>query len=370
MLRRALSLASFLCALPILIVFDVSNWVRDTISLWRGRHRRILESVPGQSRPPSDPTRYAIVLWLPDNESLFSLINLLNALRVEQVPVLLIANRAPSRQALDQINGLYDHFILRSGEGRDFGGFKCGIDWLRKSGIYERLEVLILANDSLYYSQTGILRDLRELLAGAEDWSCLYESFRPVLHAQSFFLIFRKAVIESPAFIRYWEKYSPRSSRRHAIVKGEIGLSQALTKAGFLPFAAYSSSRVGLDVYETLSQQWANAELHEVLNLSIPETLPKMHPREETPQQIASLVSRRMETTNPTHGGGLLCNWLYEAPLKRDLHFRGTHAVSHIVRFARGFEKPELQSIERDLKKRASAPVSYIDRILCRYGRK
>jgi hypothetical protein len=370
MLRRISSAVSFLIALPILIIFDASNWVRDTISIWRGRHRRILRSVPGKPQPPRDPKRFAIVLWFPDGEGLFSLTNLLNVLRLEQISVLLIANRAPSQQALNQISGLYDHFILRGGEGRDFGGFQCGIEWLHRSGVYAGLDALILANDSLFYSQTGLLRDLRELLAGEEPWSCLYESYRPVLHAQSFFLVFRRPLIHSTAFTQFWEEYSPRSARRHAVTKGEIGLSRALTKGGFLPFAVYSSSRVGLDVYETLSQQWANAELQEVLNLSIPDTLPKMLPREETPQQIASLVSRRMEITNPTHGGGLLCNWLYEAPLKRDLHFRGTHAVSHIVRFARGFDKLELQSIERDLKRRATAQVSYVDKVLCKYGRK
>jgi hypothetical protein len=251
MLRQFVSLASFAFALPVLAVFDASNWVRDSISLCRGRHRRILQSMPGQAKVPPDPTRFAIVLWFPDRESLFSLKNLLTALSLEKISVLLVANRPPPAQTLDELKGLYAHFILRGNEGRDFGAFKCGIDWLRRSGIYDKLEVLILANDSIYYSQTGILRDLRELLLGAEPWSCLYENFKPVLHAQSFFQIFRRAVIESVAFKDFWDNYSPRSSRRHIIRRGEIGLSQKLSHVGFVPHAAYSSSRVGLDVYET-----------------------------------------------------------------------------------------------------------------------
>lgn len=369
MLRTILNLALLSLVPPILVIADLQDWLRDTLSLWRGRHRKIIQSLVGKPRFPTNPTRFAVVVWYPDPQGLFSLKNLLTAFGLEGVSVLLVATAPPKPEALQQIDGLYAHFILKDNQGRDFGAYRYGIEWLQDAGIYDGLDALILANDSLFYSQTGILRDLRELLAGEEPWSCLYESFRPVLHAQSFFQIFRRPLIHAPAFLRYWENYTPRSARKHLIAKGEIGQSEALTRAGFVPFAVYSGSRVGRDIYETLCEASANADLLEVLSLSMPDQH-RMTLKEGNPQQIASLISKQMETTNPTHGGGLLCNWLFEAPLKRDLNFRGTHAVSHIVRFAQGFDKNELKSIERDLKRRAAARQSYVDKVLCRYGRK
>lgn len=370
MLHHLYNLTWLLLVPPILLIADLCFWLRDTVSLWRGRHRQIIQSLTGKPQFPTDSRRFAVVAWYPDTQSLFSLKNLLTALGLESVSVLLVATGSPRPETLQQLDGLYDHFILKDNQGRDFGAYRYGIEWLQNSGLYEDLDVLILANDSLFYSQTGILRDLRELLAGEEPWSCLYESFRPILHAQSFFQIFRRPLIHVPAFLDYWKDYSPRSARKHLIEKGEIGQSQALTRAGFVPHAVYSGSRVGIDVFETLCEASAHAELLEVLNLSMPDPHHKQTLKQGDPQQIASLVSNQMETTNPTHGGGLLCNWLFEAPLKRDLHFRGTHAVSHIVRFAHGFDKAELQSIERDLKRRAASRPSYVDKVLYKYGRK
>ena len=373
-LRNPDRAARFALSIPILLFFDAWSWTRDSLSLLRGNHRRVLASLPGDTSTKPDLSRAAIVAWLPDRDALFSLTNLLTALRTSKFSIVLVANRAPEQEALRQLRGLYDQFLLRTGEGRDFGAFKCGFEWLQASSDYSALDVLLFANDSLYYSATGIARDVKDMLDAEEDWACLFESLPPAYHAQSFFQVFRRPVLSSEAFSRFWNEYVPRSTRRHAIKKGELGLSRALLTAGFHPFAVYSSSRIGYEVAEALAERWNDAELHEVLNLTALDLFPQsdgvLPDGEPSRVRGASLVSRRIEVSNPTHVAGLLCNWLFESPLKRDLNYRGTHTIKDIVRFARGFERSELDLMERDLRHRVAKPMSAIDRILWRYGRK
>lgn len=373
-LRQPVRVARFGLSLPMLLFYDTWSWARDSVALLRGNHRRILMSLPGEVGIPRDRSKYAIVAWLPDGDALFSLINLLRALRASKLSVVLVANRAPETGTLERLRGLYDQFILRTGEGRDFGAFKCGLEWLQTSSDYSALEVLLLANDSLYYSASGIARDIKDMLASEEDWACLFESLPPTYHAQSFFQVFRRPVLSSAAFLSFWKAYLPRSARRHAITKGELGLSRALLDAGFHPFAVYSSSRIGYEVAEALSERWSDAELHEVLNLTALDFFPKSDSIrsdvEDSRVRGSSLVSHRIEVNNPTHVAGLLCNWLFESPLKRDLNYRGTHSIDDIIRFARGFERSELDLMKRDLHHRVAKPMSTIDKILRRYGRK
>ncbi|MFO1088270.1 MAG: rhamnan synthesis F family protein [Hyphomicrobiales bacterium] len=128
-------------------------------------------------------------------------------------------------------------FIEREDVGRDFGGYKDAIEILFARN--ERIDQLILANDSVYYLPNEA-RPLIERALTCRGFGAITESRQTRHHAQSFFLVFAPRVHESEAFRRFWRNYRPIHTRHYAIRKGEFGLTRTLTKAGFAVEAFYT----------------------------------------------------------------------------------------------------------------------------------
>lgn len=358
--------------LPILILFDAWEWVRDSLQLL-ARRDRVARNILASALPAPSVTRFAIVAWMPDKFGTVSVKHLLAALKAQNFSVVLVANRAPPSTVLDDLRGLYDHVIQRLPVGRDFGSFKCGLDWLRNSGSLENAQAILLANDSLFYSQRGTRRLVAEMCESADDWTCMYASHADGYHAQSFLQMFRAPVVNSDAFKRFWKRYQSRSSRRHCILRGELGLSRALLAAGFVPTAVYNSTRVSADVMQAIEARSNDEEFEEVVSASLPypfsgHEIRSLRAMDAAPARISTMIAVRMERENPTHAVGMICNRLYEAPLKKDLAYRGTTTVSHIMRFASGFSKDELALIDKSLRLRQK-PTNPFERVLQRYGR-
>jgi hypothetical protein len=118
--------------------------------------------------------------------------------------------------------------LLRENIGYNFGAFKDGIEAL---GELSRFEQVVLANDSVY----GPLFDLRETLArcdaSADIWG-MTDNWAGGYHLQSYFLLFRGRALAFPDLKAFFRSVRPVQSKEWVIRRYEIGLTQAMQRAG------------------------------------------------------------------------------------------------------------------------------------------
>jgi hypothetical protein len=121
--------------------------------------------------------------------------------------------------------------IMRRNAGFDFGAWK---DALGACGLPRSdTTVLLLANDSVY----GPTRPLWPVLAAADfshaDLWGLTDSWQIRYHLQSYFLIAGPRVLHSATWKAFWTAVRPLACKRWVIRRFEVGLSQAMLRAGF-----------------------------------------------------------------------------------------------------------------------------------------
>ncbi|QNJ18456.1 hypothetical protein SynA1825c_00113 [Synechococcus sp. A18-25c] len=104
---------------------------------------------------------------------------------------------------------------------------------------HQQLQALVLCNDS-----NLLVQPPDALVAQLERWTTQNAVPRPVLagltdsaqrncyHLQSFLLHANRALLQHPAWLRFWLHYAISGSKDDLINQGEIGLSQALLAAG------------------------------------------------------------------------------------------------------------------------------------------
>jgi lipopolysaccharide biosynthesis protein len=155
----------------------------------------------------------------------------LMALRRVGYEILFVSNAPRLSEADWQRVSPYCALMLRrSNRGHDFGAFRDAV--LELADRLPSLDTLIVANDSVY----GPLQDLAPLLARAEAgdasvWG-ITDSWDRAYHLQSYFLLFKRAAVTHPAFLSFWRSVRLVPSRSWVIRKYEIGLTQAMMKAG------------------------------------------------------------------------------------------------------------------------------------------
>lgn len=105
--------------------------------------------------------------------------------------------------------------------------------------MLQHLEALVFCNDS-----NLLVQPPQVLISQLERWTLHQPTSRPVLasmtdsvernryHLQSFLLHANQALLQHPAWLRFWLHFSIDGSKDDLIDHGEIGLSQALLAAG------------------------------------------------------------------------------------------------------------------------------------------
>jgi hypothetical protein len=379
----------------IIIIYDLFTLVRDNIQLLRGQHRAVVSERSGGLPEQGAHARVAIMAMYAEDASAPFVKNLLRALNGQDFFILIISTKRLSTRMSAEVLPLCHHLIERLPVGRDFGSYQMGLRWIETRPSLKSRDTVALVNDSLFYPQC-IAATLKEVLARDESWLALFENYQYHYHAQSFFQIFRPDVFKSRAFTKFWRSYRPHSSRRHSINHGEVGFSRTLRKAGFVTTANFSSTRIASCVKDKLNDERCFAELNALLRLSDSIDYFKALRRtvsssaaagsiSKTPPALAEVVSRDMisnlatlvETRNPTHQVGLLCNYLFGAPIKRDICYReygdsnrGMHSIADVLLLARFFEPDEMAAMSEDLRRKGvPASLRGLKRLLVKVGR-
>lgn len=119
--------------------------------------------------------------------------------------------------------------VTRLNTGYDFYGWKTGLDLAG----YRDYDQVVICNDS-YVGPLVPYRTIFDTMASRPvDFWGMTQTLRRAHHVQSYFVCFRSWVVRSAAMHRFWNAMVPVSDRSEVIKRYEIGLSGALTSAGF-----------------------------------------------------------------------------------------------------------------------------------------
>lgn len=341
----------------------------------------------------SGTERVALVVPHPEDQLKFTLHHLVKGLLDNQYAVVVLVPEPATAQWLKEAYPDI-HVEQRKKQGRDFGAWKEVIlAMLESSALRKSIKRLTLANDSMYYNKTTP-EIIDKLTITKKQWSCLFENFDYHYHAQSFLLSFDNIALNHPVFQKFWRKYRPYSSRRHSIHRGEAMLSRRLSRVFGRPdcilnsttmMKKFKSIETSEELRSAMFRLWASPAIRAGAGKVVEASFiafgfrsgqkgVHVKPTEEEQcfekEMLAIDISRLPEVQNPTHAVGLLVNYLFVSPVKRDICLRSFHRISDVVALLCGFTEDELSDIERDLRLKG-LPVSRggIKRILFDFGR-
>lgn len=155
----------------------------------------------------------------------------LASLREVGLSIVLVTNSGRLRpEALAALQTVCAAILVRRNVGYDFAAMREAIEHFRLPRDDTRM--LLLVNDSVY----GPLRPLGDIMARldfdrADVWGAT-ESWQHRYHLQSYFMAFGRAALTSRAWLAFWQQVRPVNSKHWVIARYEVGVSQAMLRAG------------------------------------------------------------------------------------------------------------------------------------------
>jgi hypothetical protein len=153
----------------------------------------------------------------------------LQHLRGLDFKICFITNSPISAASAFQLRDVCDRIVQRENTGYDFSMWQAGLEQYDLSAIDE----LLLTNASII----GPLWPLEPLwqnpLVNQCDFWGLTDNCDTCHHLQSFFLVFRRAVIQTECFARFWSAILPYTDKAQVIRSYEMGLTSWLEQHGF-----------------------------------------------------------------------------------------------------------------------------------------
>ncbi len=165
----------------------------------------------------------------------------LRALKEVADNVILIGNCPILPGEEEKLRSLVAGFVFRAHGGYDFGSYRIGLSFARESGLLdaERCNELVFANDSCL----APLYPFAEMFGKMDRRNCDFwgvtenRQFSGRPHLQSYFLVFRRPVLDSKALEQFFAARPERSTRSDTIRLFEIQLSDELRNRGFVSSA-------------------------------------------------------------------------------------------------------------------------------------
>lgn len=174
--------------------------------------------------------------------------------------VYVVCNHINPPSGVESVVPFTDHIFYRENKGYDSGAYKdifCNFLSRDELEIYDEI---VLANDSFF----GFFYPLEDAFALMDESACDFwgmtgqgagEYTNPLhsfdAHIHSYFLVFKRKVIENPVFLGFWEQMEYASSFREAIVNFELEINRRLKQEGF-------TGKSFIDVYGILPKRNEN----------------------------------------------------------------------------------------------------------------
>lgn len=173
--------------------------------------------------------------WDADAEVKPYIVAHLRALRDLGGRIEFLSNSPLPPEEVDKVRGLVGGVRLRENVGYDFGMWQ---DAIARADL-SRVDELVLTNSSVI-GPFSPLSPIFERMGGAGwDFWGMTESWTHVHHVQSYFLVMKRAVVQSRALARFFEGVMPYRLKEQVILAYELGLSTWLWENGFTGGAAF-----------------------------------------------------------------------------------------------------------------------------------
>lgn len=123
----------------------------------------------------------------------------------------------------------------------DFGSYKCGYEYAKQKGLLENIEDLIFCNDSC----VGPIYPLSESFEQVKPIKCDFWGFTACdihdFHIQSYFMVFKKKVIESNLLEKFLSYVKKQPSFESVVFYYETKLTPFLEFFGFESYALFKN---------------------------------------------------------------------------------------------------------------------------------
>lgn len=159
----------------------------------------------------------------------------LRALRELGAEVEFVSNCPLPPAEVEKVRGFARGVRLRDNVGYDFGMWQDALARTDLSGVDE----LVLTNSSVVGPVFPLAPIFERMDATGLDFWGMTESWELAHHLQSYFLVMRRAVVQSSALPRFFEAVRPYVSKKQVIFAYELGLSTWLWENGFTGGAAF-----------------------------------------------------------------------------------------------------------------------------------
>ncbi len=130
---------------------------------------------------------------------------------------------------INRLENLRIKVIKRENIGYDFYSYKIGLGYIDPT-VYDEL---IICNDSVF----GPLKKMKTIFKQMEKEKCdfwgITDSSLIAYHIQSYFLVYRKNILNSNIFSDFWENVEILNNKNEIIQQYEVGQSKYLIENGF-----------------------------------------------------------------------------------------------------------------------------------------
>lgn len=199
------------------------------------------------------------------NEVKSYVLSYLKALRGECESIAFVSTSPLPEPERAKLAPYCERVLLRDNVGWDFVMWREALSAVDLSGVDE----LVLANSSTFGPIFPLRPIFERMSAERCDFWGMTDNFEIAWHLQSYFLVFKRSALRSPAFAEFFRGVLPYRDKDQVIRSYELGLSRYLQEAGLVPaaFAPIGAWERSEWKRERLRRKRRNATLYHPLQL-------------------------------------------------------------------------------------------------------
>lgn len=161
----------------------------------------------------------------------------LRSLKEVSSSIVFVTTSKISQDDVTRLEKICDTIIVRENVGYDFVSWQTGMNSAASIANLDDFDEVIICNDSVYGPLFALGAIFEAMSKKDCDFWSMTDNYEIAYHLQSYFLVFKRKVVNSKAFKDFWGAVKVERTKGEIIKKYEVGLTQCLMSAGFRPCA-------------------------------------------------------------------------------------------------------------------------------------
>jgi lipopolysaccharide biosynthesis protein len=170
------------------------------------------------------------------------IVHYLCALREHCDRIVFVSTAKLPPSELEKLEGCCDEIVLRDNVGFDFGMWRHAID---RTDL-EAWDELVLTNSSVFGPLQPLGPIFERMAEEPLDLWGMTSNVEIAFHIQSYFLAFRRSILEAPLFRQFWASVLPFKDKDQVIRSYEVGLSRLLLDHGYRLKAVFPTTSLSI----------------------------------------------------------------------------------------------------------------------------